>query len=271
MVEPATKTPLIQRLTSALHQGQSIEWDEEVIDSAVLPASFADSSAFIKTITTNYQRGTYHVKVTIPDSTVHKFQLDRTVTHYPAVDTMAPPQGMVSRTVTYGKQVKTYDFNGTLTSTITTTDGDSAVDFADLPFFEYRPDTVLTDSGRSALVSQMTGAGQTVTSLGSSGYLATYSITGDGATWNLAALFDHDHMAMTRCVVTNGADTSLNESYTYSSVGGFLINTARLSKSHSAIESAAFAGIQSIESDINPARKSADYVKILNLSNISLP
>jgi hypothetical protein len=80
-VDSLTSIPFVHRFAgTALRPGQSIEWDEVTIDSNVLPSSFGDSSAMIKSISANYQYRVFHVIVTVPDSTVPKFQVDRRIT-----------------------------------------------------------------------------------------------------------------------------------------------------------------------------------------------
>jgi hypothetical protein len=225
----------------------------------------------IKSISANYQYRVFHVIVTVPDSTVPKFQVDRRITTWAPIDSMTPEGNRISRTVVYGSSVKSYDYNSNLISTYTASAGDSAQDLADLPFFEYRPDTVVTDSERTEFVSQLTSAGLSVTNLGSSGFRVSSSFTDAGLTYNAAAFFDHDYLLLTRSVITLGADTALDETYSYSSIGGYLINTDRQTRSASTLSATAFGDFQSIESDIDPQRRTSRFFKRLTLSNIQMP
>ncbi len=167
----------ILRTMAAMRQGQTVQWDESVTDTVSLPTSLADSSADFRNQCFNRQVKTYHVVASIPDSLIPHFQITRSVTQYAQRDTMGGRR--VGKVVTYGNQFTTYDQNDNSISTTTLDVSNPAEDFADLPFFEMRPDTVVTDSERTKFVDIITSSGGIVTNLGSDGYKVEKSFMED--------------------------------------------------------------------------------------------
>lgn len=253
---------------ASMRQGQTIEWDETVTDTVKPPASLNDSSSEFRNLAIRRQIAKYHVIVSIPDSTVQHFRIERKVTQYAQRDTMGGQR--ISKVVTYGSQQTSYDQDNVSIGTTTLAGGDSTEDFAELPFFEYRPDTVQTDSQRTKFVDTMTSLGATVTNLGSDGYKVEMNFVDGSTTWTSAAYFDHDYLTMTHMSSTGGG-TVTDVYYSYTSVGGYKINTQRITTATTTPPSDWRSLYSTNAPQVNSDSFTAPTVTTLVLSNISLP
>ncbi len=260
------------RMMVAMRQGQTCEWDETVIDTVTPSSTLSDSSADFRAFCINRQIKKWHVIVSIPDSTVPQFQITRAVTQYAQRDTMGGIR--ISKEVIYGSQYTTYDSSGNLVSSITLNSGpgDSAQDFTEFSFFEYRPDTVVNDSMRTKFADTMSAQGYTVTNLGSSGYKIEGTFHESGKSWSVTSYLDHDYLTVTHSDATSSEGVTTSEEYTYSSISGYKINTSRITTTSSTMPNtwqAAFSNLSPVY-NISPVFTSSQ-VQTLQLSNISLP
>lgn len=255
-------------MRAALQTGQTIEWDETIVDTVTPPASLNDSSSDFRELAIRRQTKTYHVTVTVPDTSVHHFMITREVTQYAQRDTMGGQR--IAKEVTYGSNFTSYDPDNNVIQSYTLEGGDSSEDFTDMPFFEFRPDTVVTDSLRTAFVDTMTAMGATVTNLGTDGYKVASTFTEGTDSWNDTAYFDHDYLALTKNT-SSGNGTTSNTYYTYSSVDGYRINTLRRTEALSSLSTDLQSWYTTYATFVNSDLFATTTVTTLQLSGIILP
>lgn len=255
---------------TTLAEGGILEWDEENIDSTVLPSSASSWTASEKEELINKQVATYHVKVTVPDSSIKQLHIERTVTAISARDSNANDATEVWRTVTYGSDYEEYDKNGNLIRTATLPGTDTA-DIYSFPLL-YTALAPFSDSIRSLFIDMLEDAGHTVTNLGNAGIKDESTIAEGGTTFTVIIYYNKDYLTPDSTLIYDGLTLLSTETNSYSAVGAFRISTEEvLFKSLSAPN----ARRTEFATDF-PTINFAEYYdfqtrRITRISNIQLP
>ncbi len=256
---------------SSLRIGGQLTYDETDLDSTVLPSSFADSAQSFKDAIINRQSTTFHVVVSVPDSNVPYFSITKTITTPSVLDTFMPAAYRVHQTVTYGTTSSEYDWDGGLIHTYTLGTPDSA-DLNSIPLL-CTDTTSVTDSVRTAFVSMLTGAGQTVTTL-SGGEISATASTPDSASTIGVCYFDRIHLGQDSVNIEIGGYPYFSTQMAYTVVGAYRIATGMVSTQYCKLTGDALSAIETMT-----AANGVDYsslysskkIRIVNITNISLP
>lgn len=217
---------------SSLQQGQTIEWDEEIIDSLIMPACLQDSPTVFKAEMMKPRREKWHVTVSIPDSNVRQFRIERELTVKPIWDSLALPSQRVHKTVSYGTSFASYTASSALIGSYTMPGSLDDADFADLPFFEYRPDSIVTSAYRDEFMDSLSSAGATVTDLGTGGIRAVQSFSREGATYTSTAIFDRDYLTISSTKIEDQSRILSEATYQYTPISDLKIATVIRTLNH---------------------------------------
>ena len=107
-------TPLNKNMLMSIPFGTVASWDEEIIDSNAIGALQATLTPDEKIHFTNRQYSKWHVTITIPDTCIKNFRIERTLLIPSSSDSAVPPENQIWRTVTYGTQFSAYDKDNVL-------------------------------------------------------------------------------------------------------------------------------------------------------------
>ena len=254
------------RYTIAMKQGGALEYDETVTDSTVLPSQFADSSADFKSLISNAQTTTYHVRVTVPDLSVPYFQTERTITTPSIRDTSKSAATQVWKVKTYGTSCYEYDANNNLINSFSIT-ADTA-DLEGLPMLAV--DTVTAnDSMRSIVTTGITYAGQSASTTGTE-IIASGPIPNTSSTMTI--YLDKTNLTEDSSQVITDGDVNYCSRQTYTTVGGFRIATGIVAITSCSVPSETRTSYEETSNgfDISFLYQST-HVKATTISNIQLP
>lgn len=107
-------TPINKNMLLSIPFGTVASWDEEIIDSNFVGPLQASLTPEEKLHFANRQYSKWHVIITIPDTNIKNFRIERTLLIPSSRDSAVPAANQIWRTVTYGTQFSAYDKDNVL-------------------------------------------------------------------------------------------------------------------------------------------------------------
>lgn len=261
--------PLQYEKPFGLMQGQTLSWVEEMIDSVALPQELYGASAAERKAFINKNVSRWQVNVTIPDSNIKHFRIEKILLQIADRDTLVSPDAQIWRTVMYGNSYSEYNKYNNLIRT-STLDGTDTADIHSLPLI-YTSSTSLTDSMVQIGISSMQNAGYSITQNATT-VTATKSESEYGATWQMESVFDKTYFGIQSSIMRRNGTIWSGESITYNNFGDYRIATSIITVSPMTLDTEGGSLLdQEVPGMVPSYRRNITQVRIVNLSDITLP
>lgn len=188
--ENENKNPVSSKQNMIQRNG-TISWIEEIVDSTTLPQSLNNLSIEEKRLYINKNTQRWQVIITVPDTNIKEFRVERILLDIAARDTTVSPSRQIWRTVYYNGTIQNYDkYDNLMNSTYIQPTSDEA-DISTIPL-THTDDIVLSDSLVNIFKTALEANGETVEEIGNQ-IKSSITKVEDGNTFNYYCYFDKDY------------------------------------------------------------------------------
>ncbi len=256
--------------------GQTLSYDEEVIDSLELNSTQFNLPEKEKSLLINKNCSETHVIVSVPDTNVKSFKIVRTILKMSDRDTLANEKNQIWKSELYNSTYKKFDRNNNLIRIENLPKAISEPNINEIPLSISYPNKV-TDSIRLIFKNKCKEDGSTVNELGN--FIKVVSILNDNSIeWKIETLFDRNYLCIDSLTTFKENELWNSVKNTYQTIGNYRVAVKIIDKSFMRMSVQEKDSLNSIYNSYinNPPiiiNQSMDkiLVHIINLSNILIP